>query len=122
MGRHRWLDESVVDVALEAVVAGATFKQAAAVTGLSATIIRVRFAERGLVRRREPQRRGQVLAPSVVGPALAAVARGVRVADAAAGAGIGVSTLRRRIREHGVVMLRPRHARADTMSLEDREE
>jgi IS30 family transposase len=44
------------------------------------------------------------------------------VDDAAAAAGIGVSTLRRRIREHGVVMLRPRHARADTLTLEDREE
>ena len=122
MGRHRWLEESVVDEALEAVVAGATYKQAAALTGLSATIIRVRFAERGLVRRREPQRRGQVLAPSVVRPALAAVARGVRVADAAADAGIGVSTLRRRIREHGVVMLRPRHHRPGALSLAEREE
>jgi IS30 family transposase len=120
MGRHRWLDESVVDVALEAVVAGATFKQAAAVTGLSASILRVRFAERGLVR--EPQRGGWCWPPSVVRAALAAVARGVPVVDAAADAGVGVSTLRRWIREHGVVMLRPRHARADTLSLEDREE
>ncbi|HLY81373.1 MAG TPA: IS30 family transposase [Acidimicrobiales bacterium] len=120
MGRHRWLDESVVDVALEAVVAGATFKQAAAVTGLSASILRVRFAERGLVR--EQQRGGWCWPPSVVRAALAAVARGVPVVDAAADAGVGVSTLRRWIREHGVVMLRPRHARADTLSLEDREE
>jgi IS30 family transposase len=58
----------------------------------------------------------------VVGPALAAVAAGSSVADAAAGAGIGVSALYRRIREQGVVMLRPRHARAGSLTLENREE
>jgi transposase, IS30 family len=122
MGRHRWLDESVVDAALEAVVAGATYQLAAALSGLSASTLRLRFAERGLVRRCEPQRGGTVVAPSVIRPALAAVARGVRVADAAADAGIGASTLRRRIREHGVVMLRPRHHRPGALSLAEREE
>jgi IS30 family transposase len=120
MGRHRWLDESVVDVALEAVVAGATYREAAALTGLSATILRARFAERGLVR--QPQHGGWCWPPSVVRSALAAVARGVRVADAAADAGVGVSTLRRWIREHGVVMLRPRRHRPGALSLAEREE
>jgi transposase, IS30 family len=122
MGRHRWLDESVVDVALEAVVAGASWKEAAALTGLSASIIRVRFAERGLVRRGEPKRGGRCWPPSVVRPALMAVARGVPVADVAADAGVGVSTLRRWVREHGVVMLRPHKHRPDALTLEDREE
>jgi IS30 family transposase len=53
---------------------------------------------------------------------LGAVARGTRVEDAAAEAGIGVSTLRRRIREHGVVMLRERKHRPGALTLDDREE
>ncbi|MBV8304699.1 MAG: IS30 family transposase [Acidimicrobiia bacterium] len=51
-----------------------------------------------------------------------AVAQGTRVEDAAADAGIGASTLRRRIREHGVVMLRERKHRPDALTLADREE
>jgi IS30 family transposase len=63
-----------------------------------------------------------MLAESVVRPALDAVAQGARVADAAAQAGIGASTLRARIREHGVVMLRPRKPRAGALTLAEREE
>jgi transposase, IS30 family len=122
VGRPRRLDESVLGAALDAVVAGASYREAAAVAGLSEKILRVRLRERGLVRVREARRGPPFLAESVVGPALAAVAAGSSVADAAAGAGIGVSALRRRIREQGVVMLRPRHARAGSLSLEDREE
>jgi IS30 family transposase len=44
------------------------------------------------------------------------------VEDAAAAAGVGASTLRRRIREHGVVMLRERKPRQDALSLAEREE
>ncbi len=62
------------------------------------------------------------LAESVVASALEAVARGVRVKDAAAAAGIGASTLRGRIREHGVVMLRPRKHRPGALDLAEREE
>ena len=62
------------------------------------------------------------LPEAVTRPALSAVARGARVEDAAAAAGIGASTLRRRIREHGVVMLRERKARPGALSLAEREE
>jgi transposase, IS30 family len=62
------------------------------------------------------------LPEAVIRPALGAVARGARVEDAAAAAGIGASTLRRRIREHGVVMLRERKARPGALSLAEREE
>jgi transposase, IS30 family len=122
MGRHRWLDEAVVEVALEAVVAGATYEQAAALSGLSVSSLRGRFAERGLVRTSVPAAGKPKVPDAAVRSALAAVARGVRVDDAAAGAGIGVSTLRRRIRAHGVVMLRSRRVRGGALSLEDREE
>ena len=59
---------------------------------------------------------------SVVAPALMAVARGVGRADAAASAGISVSTLRRRISEEAVVVLRTRTARPDSLKLGEREE
>jgi len=59
---------------------------------------------------------------AVVRSALGAVARGVRVEDAAAGAGMGVSTLRRYIGDHGVVMLRPRKHRRGALTLGEREE
>ena len=59
---------------------------------------------------------------SVVAPALTAVARGVGRAEAAASAGVSVSTLRRRISEEAVVVLRTRTARPDSLRLEEREE
>jgi transposase, IS30 family len=122
VGRRPWLDEVVVQAALDAVVDGASCSQAAVLTGVSRSRIQVLFKQRGLVRVRAPRWGSPRVADAVIGPALAAVAGGVRVDDAAAAAGIGVSTLRRRIREHGVVMLRPRHARVGALSLQDREE
>jgi IS30 family transposase len=117
-----WLDEVAVTAALEAVVDGASWRQAADQTGISASGIRVRFAAAGLVRRREPRLGKPPIGPSVIRSALNAVARGMKVEDAAAAAGIGASTLRGRIREHGVVMLRARKARPGALTLAEREE
>jgi IS30 family transposase len=58
----------------------------------------------------------------VVAPALTAVARGLRHAEAAALAGVSVSTLRRRLVDEGVVVLRERTRRADALTLAEREE
>jgi IS30 family transposase len=58
----------------------------------------------------------------VVAPALAAVARGKTRPVAAAVAGISIDTLRRRLVEEPVVVLRDRHARRGALSLEEREE
>jgi IS30 family transposase len=116
------LDEAVLGAALEAVVGGASYRKAADVAGLSSTILRVRFRERGLVRVREPRWGSPRVPDSVVGPALAAVAAGSSTADAAAGAGIRVSLLRARIREQGVVMLRDRKPRPNALTLFEREE
>jgi hypothetical protein len=116
------LDETAVGIALEAVVEGATWTEASSLTGISASGIRQRFAAAGLVRRRLPKMGPKGLSDGVVRPALDAVARGATVAEAAATAGISVSALRRRIREHGVVMLRPRNHRPDALTLPEREE
>jgi IS30 family transposase len=58
----------------------------------------------------------------VVAPALAAVARGMTHAEAAASAGISINTLRRRLVEESVVVLRDRKPRRDALTLEEREE
>ena len=55
---------------------------------------------------------------SVVAPALMAVARGATHAEAAALAGISVNTLRRRLAEEAVVVLRDRKPRPDALTLE----
>lgn len=59
---------------------------------------------------------------SKVAPGLLAVARGVRHVDAAALAGVGLNTLRRRLKEEAVVVLRDRHRPVHALTLEDREE
>jgi len=57
-----------------------------------------------------------------VAVALLAVARGVRHVDAAALAGVGVNTVRRRLKEEAVVVLSDRKAAANALTLEGREE
>jgi IS30 family transposase len=111
------LDEVAVAAALEAVVEGASWAQASALTGISASGIRVRFAAAGLVRQRSAKSGRPGLPASVVDAALDAVARGATIAQAAAGAGISVSALERRVRDHGVVMLRPRKHRPDAQEI-----
>src|ERR1051325_1968353 len=59
---------------------------------------------------------------SVVLPALLGLARGVPWREAARGAGISQSTLARCVREEAVVVLRDRSARADALTLAEREE
>jgi transposase, IS30 family len=54
--------------------------------------------------------------------AYSAIARGATWRDAAAEAGIGLSTLCRRMREEPVVVLRERHSREVALTLEEREE
>lgn len=53
---------------------------------------------------------------------LAAVAAGSSQAAAARVAGVGLSTLRLAIREHGVGVLRPRTPRPDALTIDDREQ
>lgn len=59
---------------------------------------------------------------SVVRPALVAVARGSTHADAAGLVGVSVSTLRNRLAEEAVVVLRDRKSRPKALTLDDREE
>jgi IS30 family transposase len=122
MGRPPIWDGPDMEVGLQAVVKGATYRQAAAEAGVPAWAIRARVASRRIVRERMPKGGAPRLPDSVIRPALDAVARGATIAQAAAGAGISVSALARRVREHGVVMLRERKHREGALTLEDREE
>src|SRR4051812_18397001 len=103
--------------AIELVLSGVSYRNAAAEMGVPAATIRLRVVSGGLVRARVPRSGSPFTPDAVVRPALAAVARGARVEEAAAAAGMGVSTLRSRIREHGVVMLRERKQRATALTL-----
>jgi IS30 family transposase len=108
--------------AVELAAGGLAYREVAARTGVPHNAISVRLRASGVVRAPvRPEGRPR-MPDEVVRPALAAVARGVRVEDAAADAGIGVSTLRGRMREHGVVMLRERKHRKDALTLAEREE
>ena len=122
MGRRPWLDEALVAKALDAVVEGASFVEAARRTGISREAIRQRFAASGLTRLREPARGRPRIPHDVLRPGLMAVARGVCIEVAAREAGVTASTLRHRIREHGMAVLRERKPRQDALTLEEREE
>ena len=122
MTRECSWEEPALEAALEAVVDGVSYRTAAAETGVPAATIRLHFLGRGLVRRRQPKLGAPRVPASALHRAMDAVAHGAKVDDAAAAAGIGVSTLRRAIREHGVVMLRERKPRPGALTLAEREE
>src|SRR5436305_9596860 len=104
------------------VVDGAKFKDAAAATGISARGIECRFKTSGLVRRRRPRPGPKGQPEAVVRAALAMVASGALIKDAAAAVGMPASTLAVHVRRHGVIMVRPRKPRPGALTLEEREE
>ena len=112
-----------MQAAVAAVAEGTMgYKRAAARWDLSSSTIEVRVRALGLHGRPMAPVGRPRLPDAVVDAALDAVARGARVDDAAAAAGMSASALRGRIREHGVVMLQPRRPRASALSLAEREE
>jgi IS30 family transposase len=121
VGKKPSWEKSEMDAALAVVVAGATLQSVVDSTGLSMSAIRYHLAKRGLERRRMDHR-GRKLDEAVVSVALEAIASGMSVAQAAAAAGISGSTVRQRVREHGVAMLRARHHRPGALSIAEREE
>ena len=107
--------------AVELAAGGLSYLEAAARTGVPRNAISLRVRSRG-VRRARVRVEARRLPDEVIRPALAAVAAGVSVNRAARAAGIGASTLARRVQEHGVVVLHERTARPDALTLAEREE
>src|SRR2546423_6102913 len=124
MGRPRGWNESAMADAVELAAGGLTYEEASARSGVPRNAISERLRANGVARLAVRwTRRGRAPIPdAVVRPALAAVARGVRVEDAAAAALMGISTLRGYIHEHGVVMLRERKRRDGSLTMDEREE
>src|SRR2546423_1354724 len=108
--------------AVELAASGTSYRAAAARWGVPRNAVRAQLLSRGVVRAPVRPKVGPRISDAVVLPALGAVALGVRVEDAAAVAGTTASTLRRRMREHGVVMLRERKPRKDALTLAERED
>ena len=123
MGFQR-IPDSVLEPALEAYANGATLKEAAEVVGVSwSTVLRRLREQPGFVPHRRsfsPGRRG--LGAQRLAPALLALGQGASQAEAAARAGISVSTLGRRLGSDAVVVLRQRRHRPNALTLEEREE
>ncbi len=117
----RW-EPSALEVAIEAVVDGASYESAEELTGVPRSTIRDNVMRRGIVRSRVPRPGRRRAADADVVAALEAMSEGASQRQAAKVAGIGVSTLRRSLRDERVVMPRERKRRAGSLSLAEREE
>ncbi len=93
-GRRPGWDRSALVRAVAAVVDGASYAHAEALSGVPSTTLQGYVARHGIVRDSVP-RPGRKRAPdAVLGRAVRAMLKGASQAQAAQGAGIGVSTLR----------------------------
>jgi IS30 family transposase len=104
------------------VIAGSTYAEAAAATGISVRGLQDRLRKSGRLRRRRGQGGRPGPSRETVREALRLVARGALIKDAAAAVGMVASTLGGHVRQHGVVMVRTRKPRPDALTLEEREE
>lgn len=119
--RARGYPESVRRVALEAVEAGASLGQVAALVGVSAATVCNWAKWAGVVpKSRHPGRRGHP--ESLRRRALDAVARGALLREAAALVGVQPSTVWQWAQRHGVVMCSPHKPRPGALTEAEREE
>jgi len=121
-GRKRRSSQADVDAAVEAVVAGMSYKAAEMATGVPRSTIRDNVVRRGLERRSVPRRGRKRVADADVVVALMAIAIGSSHVEAAAKARIGASTLRRCLRDERVVMPKERKRRDGSLTQAEREE
>ncbi len=117
----RW-EPSSLETAIEAVVDGASYEAAGELTGVPRSTIRDNVLRSGIVRSKVPRPGRHRVADADLDTALKAMSKGATHSEAATAAGIGVSTLRRSLRDERVVMPRERKRRAGALSLGEREE
>jgi transposase, IS30 family len=121
-GRKRRSSQADLDAAVEAVVAGASYRAAEEMTGVAHSTVRDYVVRRGLVRGSVP-RPGRKKGPSTrLIRALEAISEGASFDEAAKTAGIGTSTLARCLRDERVQMPRERKRRAVALDVSEREE
>lgn len=121
-GRKRRSSQADFDAAVEAVVAGTSYKVAQKMTGVPLATLRDYVVRTGIVRLRVPPAGRKRIPDAVVLKALDEIKAGATQREAAKVAGIGVSTMRHYLRDHGVHMPRERKRRASTLSACEREE
>jgi transposase, IS30 family len=116
-------EPSLLEAAIEAVVDGASYKTAAALTGVPATTIRSYVRRRGIERSVSPRRgRQRAMGPDVIAIALDELSKGATYRQAAAAAGTSASTICRFLQDQRVAMARERRRRVGSLSLAEREE
>ena len=121
-GRKRRSSQTDLDVAVEAVIAGASYKAAQDMTGVPMSTVRDYVVRWGLVRGSVPRRGRKRVADAVVERALEAMSKGASRRAASEVAGIGVSTLKRCLRDERLQMPRVRKRRVGSLSVSEREE
>jgi transposase, IS30 family len=116
----RRLDDSVLAGAVEAALGGVSYRRAARLAGVSPETVRGRVLESGL-RRRAPRLGRPPAAESVVAVVLAARAQGFTVKEAAARAGVCLSTVSK-YAGYQALVVQPTMKRAGVLTLDEREE
>jgi IS30 family transposase len=108
--------------ALEAIVEGASLREAGARYGISSEHLRRRFNNSGLVRAENPRPGRPRISDATLRRAREERAAGATLPQAAATAGISLSTLHRYFRDQGEAMERERTPRETSLRLAEREE
>jgi len=116
------LDPEMVVEALQEMVEGVSLRELVARYGISNGALRKHFAKAGLTRRRDARRGGPRFSDEVLAAAFEAMAGGESIRQAARVGGVGVSTVRNRLREQREAMAGERRRREGTLCLAEREE
>ena len=120
-GRERYTT-SEFEAAVQAVLAGASYRATQGSTGVPANTLRKYVVRHGLERRSVPQRGAKGVRAPVVKLALDALANGESTDQAAQSAGMAASTLRTYLRGQGVSMAPECTRRTGELNAAEREE
>jgi transposase, IS30 family len=123
-GKKRSSSQADLDWAVEAVVAGASFKAAEKMTGVPRSTVRDYVVRYGVVRQFVPRpgRRPRVVSDANALQAIEVICQGASQREAARTARIGPSTLSRLLRNERIEMSRERKRRVGALSVSEREE
>ena len=113
---------SALDRAVDAAMAGTSYRVVEALTGVPRSTVRYHVNQRGIARRSVPRSGPRLRAHADVEIALQAVAAGVSWRRAAEAGGVGISTLYRHLRGESSVMPGERKRRDGILTVAEREE